>query len=467
MKDKKFSSAELVDACLSAIKKTDKKLSAYLNTFEAEARRLAEQADEKIARNDRGFLQGIPMAVKDNILYGGHICTAGSRILENYNAVYDATAVSKLKDAGAVILGKTNMDEFAMGASTEFSAFQTTKNPWDTTRVPGGSSGGSAAAVASDMCIGALGSDTGGSVRQPASLCGVVGLKPTYGRVSRWGLIAMASSLDQIGVISKTVQDAAWILNTIEGLDAKDSTSVNVPAVATEFPQDINGLKIGMPKEFFEQGLDPGVEEMVKAAIAKFQDLGAEIHEISLPHSGHSLAVYYLIMPSEVSSNMARYDGVRYGKREKGKNLLEVYKNTRGKNLGPEVRRRIMLGTYALSAGYYEAYYGRAQKVRTLIREEFKNAFSKVDCIVGPTAPTPAFKIGEKFEDPLTMYLSDIYTTAANVAGLPAISIPCGLTGGLPVGLQITGNYFDENTILRVANTFELATDHHKQKPKL
>jgi len=463
---KKISAQELVDSCLRALKKKDKKLSAFLNVFESEAREAAKKADEKISRGQKiSFLEGMPIAIKDNILYAGHVCTAGSKILENYNAVYDATVVAKLKQAGAIILGKTNMDEFAMGSSTENSAFGATKNPWDIKRVPGGSSGGSAAAVASDMCIAALGTDTGGSVRQPAALCGNVGLKPTYGRVSRYGLIAMASSLDQAGLIAKTAQDAAWLLRTIEGLDAKDSTSVKTKLIPTEFPQDIKGLKIGVPSQFFTSGLNSGVEKTVRQAIAKLEELGAKIIDIELPHAEYALAVYYIIMPSEVSSNLARYDGMRYGKREKGKDLIDVYKNTRAKNFGPEVRRRVMLGAHALSSGYYEAYYGRAQRVRTKIRQDFKEAFTKVDCIVGPTAPTTAFKIGEKREDPLTMYLSDVYTVSANVAGIPAISIPAGLSGNLPVGLQFMGNYFDEKTILRVANTFEQATDHHKVKP--
>ncbi|MBU0648707.1 Asp-tRNA(Asn)/Glu-tRNA(Gln) amidotransferase subunit GatA [Patescibacteria group bacterium] len=468
LRAKKISAQELVDACLEAIKKKDKKLSAFLHVFESEARELAKRADEKISRGQEiGLLEGMPIAVKDNILYAGHVCTAGSKILENYNAVYDAAVVAKLKQAGAIILGKTNMDEFAMGSSTENSAFGATKNPWDMKRVPGGSSGGSAAAVAADMCLAALGTDTGGSVRQPAALCGVVGLKPTYGRVSRYGLIAMASSLDQAGPVAKTVQDAAWLLRAIEGLDAKDSTSVNTESISTEFPQDIKNMKIGVPKQFFTSGLNSGVEKTVRQAIAKLEELGAKIIDIELPHAEYALAVYYIIMPSEVSSNLSRYDGVRYGKREKGKDLIDVYKNTRAKNLGPEVRRRVMLGAHALSSGYYEAYYGRAQRVRTKICQDFKDAFTKVDCIVGPTTPTTAFKIGEKCDDPLTMYLSDIYTVSANVAGIPAISIPAGLSGGLPVGLQFMGNYFDEKTILQIANTFELATEHHKKKPEI
>jgi len=463
-----FSSVELLKACLESVKANEKKIGAFLNMTENEALEQAQAADEKIAGGEElGLIEGIPIAIKDNMLHKGHIVTAGSKILEDYNSVYDATAVRKLKEAGAVIIGQTNLDEFAMGTSTENSAFKKTKNPWNIKCVPGGSSGGSAAAVSADMCFAALGSDTGGSVRQPASFCGVTGLKPTYGRVSRYGLIAMASSLDQIGTIAKNVQDAAWMLRAIEGIDEMDSTSVNVEPVAAEFPEDIKGIKIGVPKEFFGAGLDSGVREKVEFAIKKFEGLGAEIRELELKHAEYALAVYYIIMPSEVSSNMARYDGVRYGKREKGKNLLEVYMNTRGKNLGEEVRRRIILGTHTLSSGYYDAYYGRAQKVRTIIRNEYINAFKEVDCIVGPTAPTTAFKLGEMVDDPLAMYLSDIYTVSANVAGLPGLSIPCGFHEGMPVGLQIMGNYFDENTILRVGNALQATTEYYKEKPEL
>ncbi|MDD4995444.1 MAG: Asp-tRNA(Asn)/Glu-tRNA(Gln) amidotransferase subunit GatA [Patescibacteria group bacterium] len=457
LKSKELSAAELTDSCLKAIKKKDGKISAFLEVYEKEAKERAREIDEKIARTGEvGPLEGIPIAIKDNMMYTGHVSSAGSKILEKYQATYTATAVERLIDAGAVIIGRTNMDEFAMGSSTENSAYGPTKNPHDLKRVPGGSSGGSAAAVSANMCLAALGSDTGGSIREPAAFCGVVGLKPTYGRVSRSGLIAMASSLDQIGPLAKTAQDASWAARAIAGIDAKDSTSVNAEPIPAEFPDNIKGIKIGVPAEFFGKGLDSGVEKAVRQAIAKLEKLGAKIIDIKLPYTEYGLAVYYIIMPCEVSSNLARFDGMRYGKREAGKNLAEVYKITRGKNLGPEVRRRVMLGTYALSAGYYDAYYTRAQKVRTLIRNDFKEAFKKVDCIVGPTAPTAAFKLGEKFNDPLTMYLSDIYTVTANVAGVPAISIPCGLADKLPVGLQIMGNHFDEKTILRVANAYEL-----------
>jgi len=468
LREKKFSSRELVDACFRAIKKKEKKVNAFLSLFQKEANDIAKEADKRIANGDElGLLEGIPVAVKDNMLYAGHACTAGSKILEKYIAAYDATVVEKLKESGAVIIGKTNMDEFAMGSSTENSAFKPTKNPWNVKKVPGGSSGGSAAAVSADMCFAALGSDTGGSIRQPAALCGTVGLKPTYGRVSRYGLIAMASSLDQIGPLTKNVQDAAWVMRAIEGVDRRDSTSVDAEPCPIEFPEDVKGIKIGVPKEYFTQGIDPEVSEATRSAIGQLEKLGAKIVEVELPHTDYGLAVYYILMPSEVSSNMARYDGVRYGLREKGKDLLEVYMNTRAKGLGLEVRRRIMLGTFALSSGYYEAYYARAQKVRTLICRDFNEAFKKVDCLVGPTTPTPAFDLGEKYEDPLTMYLSDIYTVSINVAGVPAISVPAGFVRDLPVGLQIIGSYFSEKKILRVANAFEQATDHHKKKPEI
>jgi len=463
-----FSATELLRACLDTVAEKDKKIGAFLNMTENEALEQAEAVDRKISRGEElGLVEGIPVAIKDNMLHAGHITTAGSKILENYNAVYDATVVSKLKEAGAVIIGQTNMDEFAMGSSTENSAFKKTKNPWNAKCVPGGSSGGSAAAVAAEMCFAALGSDTGGSIRQPASFCGVTGIKPTYGRVSRYGLMAMASSLDQIGPIAKTVQDAAWILRAIEGIDPNDSTSVNVEPVATEFPEDIKGIKVGVPKQFFGEGLDDGVRDCVDLAIKKLAALGAEVREIDLRHAEYALAVYYIIMPSEVSSNMARYDGVRYGKREKGRNLIDTYMNTRGKDLGEEVRRRIILGTHTLSSGYYDAYYRRAQKVRTIIRNDFIDAFKEVDCIVGPTAPMTAFKFGEMIDDPLAMYLSDVYTVSANVAGIPALSLPCGFDNGLPVGLQIMGDYFGEDTIMRIGNAFEANSEYHQEKPEL
>jgi aspartyl-tRNA(Asn)/glutamyl-tRNA(Gln) amidotransferase subunit A len=452
---KKFTSVELTEACLAQIKKLDKKLNAFITVKGKEALEQASAVDKKISAGKKiGILEGVPVALKDNILVKDILATAGSKILENYVATYDATVVEKLRIAGAVILGKTNMDEFAMGASTETSYFGPTKNPHDETRVPGGSSGGSAAAVAANMCIYALGSDTGGSVRQPASFCGVVGMKPTYGAVSRYGLMAMASSLDQIGPIAKTAEDAEIIFDVIRGKDEMDSTTVELMSQKvrkSESRLDIKKLKIGLPKEYFIGGIDSGVEKVIRTSIEKLEKAGAKIVEVSLPHAEYALAVYYLIVPAEVSANMARYDGIRYGFRtEKAKNLLETYLKTRAEGLGDEVKRRIMLGTYTLSAGYYDAYYLQAQKMRTLIRGDFFKVFKEVDCLVMPTAPTTAFKIGEKINDPLTMYLSDVFTVSANVAGLPAISVPCGEVKKLPVGLQIMGKWFDEKIILEL-----------------
>jgi len=470
LRNKEFKAIELVDDCFKSINKNEKDINAFLSLFEKEAKDRAKEVDEKISRGDSlDLLEGIPIAVKDNILYADHICTAGSKILENYKAAYDATVVKKLKEAGTIIVGKTNLDEFAMGSSTEHSAFKKTKNPWDFERVPGGSSGGSAAAVAADMCLGALGSETGGSVRQPSSFCGTVGIKPTYGRVSRYGLIAMASSFDQVGAIGGNTQDAAWILRAIEGIDPKDSTSMKIDPVATEFPdKDLKGLRIGIPKEFIKEDLDSEVRGRIDDAIKKLEELGAEIIDIELPHIKYGLAVYYILMPSEVSSNLARFDGVRYGLREKGDNLLDVYKNTRAKGFGAEVRRRIILGTFALSSGYYDAYYARAQRVRTIIRNELKEAFKKVDIIAGPTTPTPAFRFGEKCDDPLTMYLSDIFTVTANVAGIPALSVPAGFVkNNIPIGLHLMGNYFEENKILRAANAYEQVSDWGKEIPNI
>ena len=404
-------------------------------------------------------LSGIPMAVKDNILVEDVRCTAGSKILENYIAPYDAQVVKKLKEKEVVILGKTNLDEFAMGSSTENSAFGSTRNPHDLTRVPGGTSGGSAAAVAANLCSFALGSDTGGSIRQPASFCGVVGLKPTYGAVSRFGLIAFASSLDQIGPLTKTVEDARIVFEAISGKDPLDSTSVEINLKSEIL--SLKSIKIGVPKEYFIKGIDPEVEKVIKAAIKKYEEMGAKIEEVSLPHTEYALPCYYVIVPSEASANLARYDGIKYGYskisnlKSQISNLLDVYLKSRGEGLGAEVRRRIMLGTYALSAGYYEAYYLRAQKVRTLIRKDFDRAFEKVDAIFTPVSPTPAFKLGEKIDDPLTMYLSDIFTVSVNLAGLPALSLPVGKARKLPVGLQIIGKPFEENKILEIGEIFE------------
>jgi len=453
---KEFSAFELCKIHLEKIKKEDKKFQAFLSVSEDLAISQAKEIDEMISQGrETSILAGIPLAVKDNILVENIKCTAGSKILENYVAPYDATVIKKLKEIGAVILGKTNMDEFAMGSSTENSAFGPTCNPHDLTRVPGGSSGGSAAAVSANLSCYALGSDTGGSIRLPASFCGVVGLKPTYGAVSRYGLISMASSLDQIGPITKTVKDAKIVFETIQGKDRMDSTSVEKSKAKSQ-KLKIKELRIGIPKEYFIKGIDAETERIIREAIKKIEALGTKIEEISLPHTEYALATYYLVMPSEASANLARYDGIRYGysSKETG-TLLDVYLKSREEGFGPEVRRRIMLGTYALSAGYYEAYYLRAQKVRTKILEDFNKAFEMVDLILTPTSPAPAFKIGEKITNPLTMYLSDIFTVSVNLAGLPALSLPCGKTHDLPVGLQIIGKAFEENKILEFGEVFE------------
>ena len=461
---------KLTEEYFSRIEKKDPEIGAYLTLMKDSAMQKARAADEKIKKGENiNMLEGIPCAIKDNICVAGERATAASKILDNYIAPYDATVVKKIKEAGAVILGKTNMDEFAMGASTENSAYQKTKNPLDLKRVPGGSSGGSAAAVAGDMAVWALGSDTGGSIRQPASFCGVVGLKPTYGRVSRYGLIAMASSFDQIGPITKSVEDAAVVLSAIAGEDRMDSTSARSgdKNYKDYLSGDIKGIKIGVPKEYVED-LDAGILEKFNAAIEKFKKLGAEISEISLPHTQYALATYYIIMPSEVSSNLARFDGIKYGIRINNelntnynpnglpRDLLETYLDTRQYGFGEEVKKRIMLGTYALSAGYYDAYYKKAQKVRALIKNDFKEAFKKVDLIFTPTAPEVAFKFGEKTNDQLKMYLSDIYTVTANLAGVPAISFPIGEIKKLPVGGQLMGKWFDEENVLRSAHAYEV-----------
>jgi aspartyl-tRNA(Asn)/glutamyl-tRNA(Gln) amidotransferase subunit A len=418
-----------------------------------------------------GRLSGIPVLIKDNICVKDEETTCSSRILEGFRPPYDATVVRKLKDEGAVLMGKANMDEFAFGSSCETSYYGPTRNPWDLERIPGGSSGGSAAAVAADETIMALGSDTGGSIRQPAALCGVVGLKPTYGRVSRYGLIAFASSLDQIGPITKDVEDAALLLGVIAGHDGMDSTSVDmpVPDYTKSLTKDIKGLRIGVPKEYFVKGIDAEVDQSVRKAIAVLKDLGAVISDISLSHTEYAVSTYYIIGPAEASSNLARFDGVQYGFREKeSKDMIDMYVQTRSKGFGNEAKRRILLGTYCLSSGYYDAYYLKALKVRTKIKEDFDNAFKACDCIVTPTAPTPAFRIGEKTGDPLSMYLSDVYTIPANLAGLPGISIPCGFSsGGLPIGLQVLAKAFDEETMFRVAYAFEQSTDHHKRRPQI
>jgi len=462
LKNKEFSSTELTQAVFNQIKKIEKDINAFLSLNEEEALRLAEEIDHRRNKGDElGELAGVPLAIKDNILVKGLKCTAGSKILANFIAPYDATVIKKLKQAGAIIIGKTNLDEFAMGGSTEASAFKITKNPCDLQRVPGGSSGGSAAAVAANEAIAALGSDTGGSIRQPASFCGVVGLKPTYGAVSRFGLIAMASSLDQIGPITKTVGDAKILFEAIKGKDPFDSTSVESKITQNSNIPPFQKIKIGVPKEYFAQGIDQEVEKSVWEAIEKMRSMGAQIKEISLPNAQYALACYYIIMPCEASANLARYDGIKYGEVVKSQsmvsNLLEGYLKTRQQGFGVEVRRRIMLGTYALSAGYYDAYYLKAQKVRALIKNDFEKAFKEVDLIVGPTSPTPAFKIGEKINDPIKMYLADIYTVSVNLAGLPALSLPCKKISNLPVGLQIIGPYFGEEKIFQAASKLEAA----------
>jgi aspartyl-tRNA(Asn)/glutamyl-tRNA(Gln) amidotransferase subunit A len=417
-----------------------------------------------------GLLDGVPLAIKDVLCTRGIRTTCSSKILENFVPPYDATVVAKLLDAGAVILGKLNMDEFAMGSSTENSAFFTTRNPWDLARVPGGSSGGAAAAIAADLAAATLGTDTGGSIRQPAAFCGRVGLKPTYGRVSRYGLVAFASSLDQVGPFGKDVRDAALVLQAIAGHDSMDSTSVDVgvPDYAAELEGGVKGLRIGIPAEYFIEGLDPEVEAAVRAAIDTLRGLGAKMESVSLPHTEYGLAAYYVIAPAEASSNLARYDGVKYGLRVPGaRDLIDMYSRTRGAGFGAEVKRRVMLGTYALSAGYYDAYYGKALRVRTLVQRDFQQAFERVDVIVAPTTPGVAFKMGER-EDPLQMYLNDVFTIPVNLAGLPGVSIPAGFTQtGLPIGLQIIGKAFDEATVLRVARAYEAATSWHERKPEL
>ena len=454
---KEFSALEVAKSFFNKIERLDKKINAFLTLTKDLAFLQAKDVDENIlAGREIPILAGVPFCIKDNILVEDVRCTAGSKILENYIAPYNATVVKKLKEQGAVILGKTNLDEFAMGSSTENSAFGPTRNPDDLSRVPGGSSGGSAAAVASDFSAFALGSDTGGSIRQPASFCGVVGLKPTYGAVSRYGLIAMASSLDQIGPLTKNVEDAKIVFEVIRGKDSLDSTSVDTQSLSHSVTQSLSDLKIGIPKEYFIKSIDEEVEKLIKEAIKKFEQAGAKILEISLPHTEYAVSSYYIIVPCEISANLARYDGIKYGLSENRKDLMGVYLKSRGEGLGDEVKRRIMLGTYALSTGFYEAYYLRAQRVRTKIKEDFDKAFEKVDVILTPTMPTPAFKTGEKIEDPLAMYLCDIFTGPVNLAGLPALSLPCGKTeAGLSVGLQIIGNSFEEEKILKVGQIFE------------
>ena len=469
---RELSSVELTQAVLARIAAVDDRVRAYLHVAAERALAQAREADARRAHGEHTPLLGIPLAIKDVLCVEGLPYTCGSRILEGFVPFYSATAIERLRALGTVVLGKTNTDEFAMGSSTENSAYFTTRNPWDLDRVPGGSSGGSAAAVASDMALGALGTDTGGSVRQPASLCGVVGLKPSYGRVSRYGLVAFASSLDQIGPLAKNVRDAALLLSAIAGHDRRDSTSMPAPVpdfvAALEAASDLQGVKVGVPKEYFIDGMQPDTESAVRAAIGVMQSLGAEIREVSLPHTDYGLPVYYLIAPAEASANLARYDGVRYGLRRPGEEMWDTYRATRGAGFGAEVKRRIMLGTYALSTGYYDAYYLKAQKARTLIKADFDQAFAEVDVIACPVSPSTAFKIGEKVDDPLQMYLSDVFTLNANLAGICGVSLPCGFDGqGLPIGLQIMGPAFGEEKILHVAHAYEQATEWHQRRPAL
>jgi len=472
IKKKEVSPVEITELVLNRIEKYDGDINSYVTVLSDYAIQKAKKAQDDIASGKYlGPLHGVPIGLKDIFVMKDIRTTAGSKILENFKPLYNATVTQKLLDAGAIIVGKNNMDEFAMGSSNETSYFGQVKNPWDLQRVPGGSSGGSAAAVAASLCYGSVGTDTGGSIRQPASLCGIVGMKPTYGHVSRFGMIAFASSLDQAGPLTKSVYDAAIILNIISGHEPRDSTSVNahVPDYVAKLKNNMKGLKVGIPKEYFIDGIDAEVLCAVQDAIKLITDLGAEIIEISLPHTEYATAAYYIIAPSEASSNLARYDGVKYGYRAQGaEDLLDMYKKTKTEGFGQEVKRRIMIGTYALSAGYYDAFYNKARKVQTLLRQDFQNAFEKVDVILTPTAAEPAFKLGEKMSDPIKMYLSDIFTNPTNLAGLPGISLPCGYTNdGLPIGLQFIGKPFDEQNVLNTAYAYESNTDWNKRRPKI
>lgn len=466
---KEISVKDLVRSICKRIDAVEDRVKAFVTVKEDNALKTAEEVQGKIGK-EPGSLLGIPLTIKDNICTKDILTTCSSKILFNFIPPYESTVTSRLIEQGYILIGKANMDEFAMGSSTENSGFHVTRNPWDLESAPGGSSGGPAAAVAADECIAALGSDTGGSIRQPAAFCGVIGLKPTYGRISRYGLVAFASSLDQIGPITKNVRDSAILMNIISGHDPLDSTSapLPVPDFTAVLGQDIKGLRIGVPKEYFIEGIDREVEVLVKDAIKRLELLGAIPVEVSLPHTGYAIAAYYIIATSEASSNLARYDGMKYGLRTEGKDLIDTYMKTRANGFGAEVKRRIMLGTYALSAGYYEAYYKKAQQVRTLIKQDFEKVFKEVDVFVTPTSPTPAFKLGEKTEDPLQMYLSDIFTISVNLAGVPGISIPCGFTtNNMPVGMQIIGKHFDEESILKVAFAYEQNTEWHKRRPNL
>lgn len=469
-KKKELTATNLVEESLKRIAEVEQDVQAFLLVDKDGAVSKAKQLDEDILNSkELGTLAGIPVGIKDNMVTEGITTTCGSKILQNYNPIYNATVYNNIIASQSILIGKTNMDEFAMGSSTEHSAYHPTYNPWNLKYVPGGSSGGSAAAVAAREVYYALGSDTGGSIRQPASYTGVVGLKPTYGLVSRFGLVAYASSLDQIGPITKNVEDSAYVLQAIAGYDKFDSTSanVNIPDYKSALTGDIKGLKVAVPKEYLGEGINIKVKEKIIDAIKVIESLGASVEEVSLPHTEYAVATYYIIAPSEASSNLARFDGVRYGVRAEADNLIEMYNRTRSEGFGSEVKRRIMLGTYALSSGYYDQYYLKAQKVRTLIKQDFENVFEKYDLILGPTAPTTAFQVNEQINDPLTMYLNDILTVPVNLAGLPAISVPAGLVDGLPVGLQLIGKHFDETTILRAAYAFEQNTEHHKLKPQM
>ncbi len=472
LRRREISAVELTQTVLDRIYALDNDIKAYLTLTPELAIEQAAVADRRLAAGEWTPLLGIPLAIKDVLCLEGVPTTCGSRILEDFVPPYEATAVARLREMGAVFLGKTNTDEFAMGSSTENSAFFVTRNPWDLSRVPGGSSGGSAAAVAADLCLGALGTDTGGSVRQPAALCGITGIKPSYGRVSRYGLVAFASSLDQVGTLGKDVMDAAILLQAIAGWDPRDSTSMDLPVPdyvnMLREGLDVRGLRVGVPREYFVEGMQAEVETAVRAAIAQLADLGAELVDISLPHTEYALPVYYLIAPAEASANLARYDSVRFGLSVPAGDIWEIYRRTRGQGFGPEVKRRIMLGTYALSAGYYDAYYLKAGQVRTLLKQDFDQAFAQVDVIACPTSPVTAFKIGERVEDPLAMYLADIFTLSVNLAGVCGISVPCGFDAqGLPIGLQIIGPAFGEERILRVAHAYQQATDWHECHPTL
>ncbi|HEX7031334.1 MAG TPA: Asp-tRNA(Asn)/Glu-tRNA(Gln) amidotransferase subunit GatA [Gammaproteobacteria bacterium] len=463
------SSEELTRAYLERIKKHQPALNAFITVTEDEALEAAKQADVLRRNGEAGALTGIPVAQKDIFCTAGVKTSCGSKMLDNFIAPYDATVIERMKRAGTVMLGKTNMDEFAMGSSNETSYYGAVKNPWDVTKVPGGSSGGSSAAMAARLAAGTTGTDTGGSIRQPAALTNLTGFKPTYGRVSRYGMIAFASSLDQAGTITATAEDAAMLLNVMAGFDERDSTSVNepVPDYTATLNADIEGLKIGVPKEFFDEGLDDAVAQRVREALKVYESMGAKIVDVSLPNLGLSVPTYYVVAPAECSSNLSRFDGVRFGYRcENPVSLEDLYKRSRGEGFGAEVKRRIMTGTYVLSAGYYDAYYLKAQKTRELIKEDFCRAFESVDVLMGPTTPTPAFGIGEKTDDPITMYLNDIYVNGANLAGVPGMSIPMGFVDGLPVGLQIIGNYFAEAKMLNVAHRYQRETDWHTKLPK-